>query len=270
MIDCDPGYRVIDMHTHMGPEYCLYYPEHDADSIVRYMDEVGVELILSSPVEDLMDGSSRRSQIRDAMRRYPDRIRGYYCVNPLLGYSPEGIAREFKEYPGYAGLKFLPDYHRVNLNDDVYKPAFEYANAEHMLVLSHTWGVSMNGESCNSVDKVIDVLDRYPNIVFLMGHSCQGQVDLAIDVACSYANAYLDLCDTGRLNGVIEKMVRRAGAEKVVFGTDVPMQGFCFQLGCVLGARITQEEKRAILRENALRILAATQKNNTADNKEET
>ena len=53
-------------------------------------------------------------------------------------------------------------------------------------------------------------------------------------------------------------MVRRAGAEKVVFGTDVPMQGFCFQLGCVLGARIGADEKRLILRENALRILRTT------------
>ncbi|NLF29077.1 MAG: amidohydrolase family protein [Clostridiales bacterium] len=258
MINFHPDYKIIDMHTHMGLEYCLYYESHDADGIVRYMDEVGIEMILSAPVEDLMDGSSRRAQIHDAMRRYPDRIKGYYCVNPQLGYSPEGIAAAFREHPGYVGLKFLPDYHRVNLTDDVYRPAFEYADRERMLVLSHTWGVSMNGESCNSADKVVSVLDRYPNVVFLMGHSCQGQVDLAIDIARSYPNAYLDLCDTGRLNGVVEKMVRLAGAEKVVFGTDVPMQGFCFQLGCVLGARIGEEEKRLILRGNALRILRAT------------
>ena len=202
-----------------------------------------------------MDGSSKREQIRDAMRRYPDRIKGYYCVNPLLGFSPEGIAREFAEHPGYVGLKFLPDYHRTNLTDDIYRPAFEYADAHHMLVLSHTWGVSMNGESCNSADKVAGVLDRYKNITFIMGHSCQGQVDLAIEIARSYPNAYLDLCDTSRLNGVIEKMVREVGARKVVFGTDVPMQGFCFQLGCVLGAHIGDDDKKFILRGNALRIL---------------
>lgn len=260
MIDFHLPYRVIDMHTHMGLEYCLYYEDHDADGIVRYMDEVGVEFIVCAPVEDLMDGSSRRAQIRDAMARYPDRIRGYYCVNPLLGFSPEGIQREFEEHSGYVGLKFLPDYHRTNLTDDVYRPALEYADARHMLVLSHTWGVSMNGESCNSVDKVQKVLERYPNIHFIMGHSCQGQVDRAIDLARNFPNAYLDLCDTSRLNGVIEKMVRLAGAEKVVFGTDVPMQGFCFQLGCVLGARIGDDEKKLILRENALRILTSAGK----------
>ncbi len=258
MMRFHPDYKIIDMHTHMGLEYCLYYEDHDADGMVRYMDEVGVEFVVCAPVEDLMDGASSREQIRDAMQRYPDRIKGYYSVNPLLGVTPTEIQKAFATYPGYVGLKFLPDYHRTSLMDAAYRPALEYANAHGMLVLSHTWGVSMNGESCNSADKVVRVLDRYPNLVFLMGHSCQGQVDLAIDIAKSYPNAYLDLCDTGRLNGVIEKMVGAVGAQKVVFGTDVPMQGFCFQLGCVLGARISQAEKKLILRDNALRILKET------------
>lgn len=262
MIGFDLDYKIIDMHTHMGLEYCLYYENHDADGMVRYMDEAGVEFICCSPVEDLMDGSSRREQIRDAMRRHAGRIYGYYCVNPLLGFSPEGIRKEFAEHPGYVGLKFLPDYHRTPLSSEIYRPAFEYANENKMLVLSHTWGVSMNGESCNSWTEVQKVLERYPGITFIMGHSCQGQVDKAIELAVRYPGAYLDLCDTGRLNGVIEKMVRTAGAEKVVFGTDAPMQGFAFQLGCVLGARIGAEEKRMILRENALKILKNRRRNN--------
>ena len=32
---------------------------------------------------------------------------------------------------------------------------------------------SMNGESCNSADKVADILEKYRNITFLMGHSIQ-------------------------------------------------------------------------------------------------
>ncbi|MEG2624190.1 MAG: amidohydrolase family protein [Clostridia bacterium] len=251
-------YQVIDMHTHMGLEYCLYYPDHDADAMVRFMDECGIEFIACSSVEDLMDGGSERTEIEHAMRRYPTRIKGYYAVNPLLGIDTSAIARAFQENTGYIGFKFLPDYHRTALTDSVYAPAMAYADARHMLVLSHTWGVSMNGESCNSADKIVEILDRYPNIRFLMGHSCQGQVDLAIDIARSYKNAYLDLCDTCRLNGVVEKMVRLAGAEKVVFGTDAPMQSHRFQLGCVLGAHIGAEERKLILRDNALRLIEQT------------
>ena len=88
-----------------------------------------------------------------------------------------------------------------------------------------------------------------------MGHSIQGQVDEAIEIARYYPNAYLDLVDTCRLNGVVEKMVERAGAKKVIFGTDAPMQGYHFQLGAVIGARITPEDRKLILRDNALQIL---------------
>lgn len=251
-------YKVIDMHTHMGLEYCLYYPCHDADGMVKCMDEANIDFIISAPCEDLFDGDSRREQIVDAMRRYPGRIKGYYSVNPLLGVDPDAIDRDVQINPGYVGLKFLPDYHRTALTSPVYAPALEYADDHHMLVLSHTWGVSMNGESCNSADKVIGVLERYKNIRFLMGHSIQGQVDDAIEIAAHYPNAYLELCDTCRLNGVVEKMVKKAGAEKIVFGTDAPMQSFNFQLGAVLGARITPEERRLILKGNALRILEET------------
>ncbi len=251
-------YKVIDFHTHMGLEYCLYYPDHDADSMVKTMDECNVEFIVSSPCEDLFDGDSTRRQITDAMKRYPERIKGYYCVNPTLGADPEEIRKSFRENPGFVGLKFLPDYHRTPLTSSTYAPVMELANEHRMLVLSHTWGVSMNGESCNSASEVVGILEKHPNITFIMGHSIQGQVDLAIEIAKTYPNAYLDLCDTCRLNGVVEKMVSRAGAEKVIFGTDAPMQSHNFQLGCVIGARISDAEKRLILRENALRILETT------------
>lgn len=258
MISYSLNYKAIDMHTHMGMQNCLYYPDHDADGMVKAMDEAGIDFIVSSPVEDLMDGSTKRKLISEAMQKYPERIRGYYAINPLLGIDVKEIDKAFIENPGYAGLKLLPDYHRTNLTDDFYRPALQFADSHHMLVLSHTWGVSMNGESCNSADKIVAILDEYPNLVLLMGHSCQGQVDLAIEISIAYKNAYLDICDTSRLNGVIEKMVEKAGAQKVVFGTDAPMQSFHFQLGCVLGARIGEDEKRLILRDNAIRLLEAT------------
>ncbi len=257
MIRPELDYKPIDFHTHMGLEYCLYYPDHDADSMVKTMDEANIDFIVCAPCEDLFDGSSKREQLTDAMRRYPDRIKGYYSVNPVLGVDVDEIRRAFREHPGYIGLKFLPDYHRTALTDPIYAPALALAAEYQIPVLSHTWGVSMNGESCNSADKVIGVLERHPELTFIMGHSIQGQVDDAIAIAKRFPNAYLDLCDTCRLNGVLEKMVREVGAEKILFGTDAPMQSHQFQLGCVIGAKISDQEKKLILRENALRILAA-------------
>lgn len=248
-------YKLIDMHTHMGPEYCYYYPEHDADSMVKYMDECGIELIVSAPCEDLFVKGFARQDIVKAMQKYPDRIKGYFAFNPNLPTSSKELEQTFRENPGYVGIKFLPDYHRTNITDPAYAEALEFANDRGLIVLSHTWGLSMNGEQCNSADKIAAILDKYPNIRFIMGHSIQGQTELAIELANRYENAYLDLCDTGRFYGMVERMVAEAGAHKVLYATDAPMQGYRFIQGAVLAADITDAQKKMILRDNAARLL---------------
>lgn len=255
MIDFKIDYKPIDIHTHMGPEYCIYYPDSDADGMVKYMDECNIEMIVSAPCEDLFLVDTKRQDIANAMRKYPDRIKGYYCFNPNSDDTVRDIERAFDENPGYVGLKFLPDYHRTFVTDKRYAGALEFANERGLLVLSHTWGVSMNGEQCNSADKILKLVETYPNMNFIMGHSIQGQTELAIDIAKNHDNAYLDLCDTGRFNGMVEKMVAEVGAEKVLYATDAPMQGYRFIQGAVLGANITAEEKYLIFRGNAERLL---------------
>jgi predicted TIM-barrel fold metal-dependent hydrolase len=258
MIPTWPDYKIIDMHTHIGPEYPLCLRDYDADGIVKVLDEANIEFIIATPCEDLFTGNSKREVIIDAMTRYPDRIKGYYGINPNLKNEPKEIYEAFKKYPGFMGFKFLPDYHRTALTDPLYERFFAIADAYNMLILSHTWGLSMNSETCNSADKVAAVLEKYQNITFIMGHSIQGQIDEAIKIAAGYPNAYLDLCDTGRINGVIEKMVTVAGPEKVLFGTDCPMQSPLFCLGAVMAAEISERDRRLILRDNALRILSQT------------
>ena len=248
-------YKMIDIHTHMGPEYCIHYTMHDADSMVEYMNECGVELIVSSPCEDLFVTGTYRKDITEAMRKYPDRIKGYFGFNPNTGVTVAEIEKAFDENPGYVGIKVLPDYHRTNITDKSYEDVLRFANERKLIVLSHTWGVSMNGESCNSADKIVQILDKNPDITFIMGHSIQGQTELAIEIAKNYPGAYLDLCDTGRFNGMVERMVREVGAEKVLYATDAPMQGYHFIQGAVLAADITDEERRLIFRGNAERLL---------------
>ncbi len=251
---------MIDMHTHMGTEYCIYYPEHDADSMVRYMDECGVEMIVSSPCEDLFASGSRREDITNAMRVYPDRIRGYFGFNPNEAPTVAEMERAFRENAGYVGLKLLPDYHRTLLSDKSYENALRFADERSLLVLCHTWGTSMNGEHCNSADQIAALVEKYTHLRFIMGHSIQGQTEYALDIAKRHDNAYLDLCDTGRFNGMIERMLKSVGAEKVLFATDAPMQGYRFIQGAVLAADITEEERRLIFRGNAERLLGLEKK----------
>ncbi|MBE6917870.1 MAG: hypothetical protein E7470_08245 [Ruminococcaceae bacterium] len=248
-------YKFIDVHTHMGPQYPVYVPENDVDSMVRYMDECNIEYIISAPMQDLFVTGFCREDITDAMRRYPNRVKGYFSFNPNVPASAMEMEKAFAENPGYVGLKFLPDYHRTNITDPKFEEALAFANENELLLLSHTWGLSMQGEQCNSADKIAMILEKYPKINFIMGHSIQGQTELAIDLAKTYRNAYLDLCDTGRFYGIIEKMVDGAGADRILYATDAPLQGYRFIQGAVFSADITEEQRRMIFRDNAARLL---------------
>ena len=68
-------------------------------------------------------------------------------------------------------------------------------------------------------------------------------------------NVYLETCSSFRSPGVIERLVMEAGADRVIFGSDTPLMGPRCQIGKILTAKISDQEKRLIIGENACRIL---------------
>lgn len=247
---------IIDTHTHMGPIYGLRLPNSSVDDMVKSMDRHNVEFIITAPHSALFATGTKNSEAEAAMRKYPGRIRGYFCFNPNYPNGISEIEAAFRDHPGYVGFKILPDYHKTRLDGGAYRAVFDYASERGLPVLSHTWGQAMyDGNAYSGIPMIRSVLSEYPKLVFIMGHSAQGQCDEAIEVAVKYENAYLELTDTYRINGLLEKMCRRAGSKKVLFGTDLPWYSPAYCLGCILFARITDEEKRDIIRGNILRIL---------------
>ena len=250
------SFSVIDAHTHMGAYYGFSIFRPDAKDMIKSMDKYGIEFAISAPHSCLFDPLSNNAEIKQAMKEYPERILGYFSVNPHVPVTEHEIDQAFKENPGFVGIKLLPDYHKARLDSKAYRVALKYANHHGLPVLSHTWDDSdYNGQSYSTVGMIEKVLEEYPGVHFLMGHSVQGKVDEAIQLAISYPNAYLELTDTYRFNGVIERMCRGAGSEKVIYGTDLPWFDQSYGMGCVLFAYINDEEKTNILRNNILRII---------------
>ena len=67
-------------------------------------------------------------------------------------------------------------------------------------------------------------------------------------------NLYLDTCTSLSFKGLVERLCQDAGAEKVVFGSDMVFLSLPQQIGKILFAGITDDEKRLVLAENAKRI----------------
>ena len=265
---------IVDMHGHLGPAGSLYLPAAPLDKMLRAMARAGVSRIVCAPHEALLaDPGQGNRLMQETIDRHPDTFLGYWSLNPNHPALIERAAEDFRATRGFVGFKCLPDYHTYPITGDRYAPALEFANAEGLLALVHTWG----GSGFDSPQMIETVAQRYPCATFIMGHSGYGDWESAVRVAHDLPNVYLELTavyvahDFGNqpggsgtplpfasclhVSGIIEFMVERATSRKIVFGTDMPWYSPHYAAGSVLFARISDEARHDILHRNAERLI---------------
>lgn len=245
--------KIIDTHTHMGGIYGCALPVSGIDGCIKLMDEENVESIWCSSHADLfnINEDNINSETKELIKRYQSRVKGYYVFNPNRKETYLRGINEVLSNKSFIGFKFLPNYHNAALDGDGYAEVLEFADKNKLIVLSHTWGDKPH----NSMKEVINILKCYHNLTFITGHSAPGDLDGAIAAARKYENAYLDLCDIHRHAGIVEKMVKSVGAERVLFGTDMPWYDPDYCIGSVLCAKISDADREKIFYKNAERLL---------------
>jgi len=220
--------------------------------MIGTMDECGVRMLVFSHHTALFVPELGNSRSVEAVRRYPDRLRAYCVVNPNY---PEQLRADLAQFPDnrdvFVGFKFLSDYHRIAITDDRYRPAWEYAQDHGLLVLMHTWG----GSSFDGPKLIEQIAPLYPGAKLLLGHSCHGEWDAAVDLARCFPNVYLELTAVLDDRGPLEKFVAEAGADRLLFGTDLPWFDPHHGIGVLLSADITDDDRHCICHTNAEKLL---------------
>ena len=244
---------LYDLHGHWGPFYGIHMPVSEDEAAVAYLERARVKLFAFCHHASLFAPDIGNAANVEIVRRFPDLLRAYCAINPNY---PDIVEKDLAAYDHYrdvyVGLKILSPYHGVSLDDDLYRRAFEFANERKLTVLMHTWG---GPDNCG-YRQVKNVLDRYPGITAILGHSLHGDWAHAIELARDYPNAYLELTAVVDERGVLEAFVEGAGSEKIVFGTDFPWFSHFYYIGAVLGADITDEDRRNVFHRNAERLLS--------------
>jgi predicted TIM-barrel fold metal-dependent hydrolase len=241
---------VFNTHAHYGPYGAIYFPRKgEADAMLAAMDHAGVRIALISSHAALRDPIHGNEVTATAVAAHPSRFRGYLVANPnYRGQTEKDVARfDHWRERGFVGFKLHPGIHAYPLTGPAYQPVFEFADARRIPVLSHTWG---SDENCGT-KQVREIIQTYPNVPFLAGHSCYGEWDTVIALANEHDNLYLELTAAYAVNGVLERMVAGAGANKILFGDDLPWFDPLYAVGCVLCAHINDDDRHAILHRNA-------------------
>lgn len=239
--------NVIDMHGHLG-RYAHAVPDVSPRSIVEIMDRTGISVVICSRMTFASpDTDFGNALVLDAIRAFPGRILGYVGIHP---FGKEKVREDVEKWlnEGFTGLKL----HNVNgfrYGDESYESAYEIADKRCLPVLFHTGGEEVEFEDICAISA------RYPNMSILLAHSGCTNEEGYIKMARECANVYLDLTLSVSPRGLVRRLVEAVGAERIVWGSDVYFFSNTQQLGKVVGADISEEDKRKILSINAIGIL---------------
>ncbi|WP_144935400.1 amidohydrolase family protein [Paenibacillus sp. 32O-W] len=185
-------------------------------------------------------------------RRYPDRVAGYCYVNPRHGEKALADFRRRIEDQGMIGLKL---WVATLCNDPLAFPFIEQAIAYRAPILVHSWRKAVGQLPYESTaGHVADLARRYPEARIIMAHM-GGQVESAMNVIAPYPNVSTDTSGTPIGAHEVALAVERLGADRVIFGSDLPGACLASNLGKVLCAGLSPEAVKQITKGNMSRLL---------------
>ncbi|MBI4278223.1 MAG: amidohydrolase [Armatimonadetes bacterium] len=218
---------IIDAHAHFGPglrSTAPFGPLFDIPngrSLIGRMNRTGIQRAVAFAPRwqggAFIDPDYRKANaaIARGVKRYPDRLVGFARVNPKFGKKAAAeLERCFTQY-GFCGLKLDPETEAFSpLDLDLLGPLMEICQARGAPVLMHT--------SFHPAQPLqsLELIDAFPKINFILGHMGYRIVSDAVITAEAARNVYLET--SGNMPSYIARTVKRMGAERMLFGTDMP------------------------------------------------
>ena len=245
---------ILDFHAHMHNSPGIYFPSASPEKMIETMKRCNTKLTVFCSHHALNYAECEEEYNLNEAKRFPDYFRAYHAVIPNETDFKQTVERFEKNKRYYFGFKFHCDWHSTPLTDDAYKPFLEYMNANKLPALLHTWGKSEN----DGADIIKKVADRYPNAIFICGHSFHGDWKYGAEITKDCPNMMPELTAVTDNCGAIELLCDIVGSDRILFGTDLPWFDTHQGIGAVLSADISDDDMRNIFHRNGERLFGIT------------
>jgi predicted TIM-barrel fold metal-dependent hydrolase len=251
---------IFDCHVHLPSpglnltwEWEPFTP--DIPSAIKYLRRCGVNLVLANSMRGEIASTpeemkAANDEIAQAASDFPDFIVPACLINTNFPEQSllelERCSKELNiawigELCGYAG-GYTYDTH-------AFGQAVALATRLEMVIHIH-----------NDDDADMDRLClEFPKTTFVLAHLGDGpdEVQRRIDLTTRHPNLYLDICGNGfERMGILEKAVKTAGAERVLFGSDFTINDPAGVIARIEHSDHDEETRRKILGGNLTRLLS--------------
>ncbi|WP_022664828.1 amidohydrolase family protein [Desulfospira joergensenii] len=273
---------IIDTHVHLfpdkikkdrsqffkgEPEFKLLYDSPKAsiavaDELVETMDEQGVDISVGGgfPWRNPELARQNNDVIIEAVRKYPDRIRGLACFDTAW----TGAAREAERCldAGLSGVGELAFYlsgiDRAALKalDPVMEVLRSRGNLPCMIHTNEPLGHAYPGKTPVTLEQINDLARTFPDNRIILAHWGGGIFFYHVmkkQLKADLKNIWYDTAASVFLyDSTIYDMAERAGVlDKVLFGTDYPLLKPGRYYADLDQSGLTREQKEMVLGKNA-------------------
>jgi uncharacterized protein len=249
---------IIDAHCHIGTWPQFHIPDASTVTLLRTMDQLGIERAIAAPLASLLGQAERGWQEGCAAHRESGgRILLYAVFDPRSSDSLEFVQRTLDD-PAVVGIKIHPAFHECPADDPRWRPLWELAAARRVPILTHSWCISDYNPTQRHAQPGLfaGYLQEFADVTLILGHA-GGRYEghcAAAALARAHGNVYLDLAGDSYSLGLVEYLVAAVGAQRILYGSDLTWIDPRTQLGMILDADIAEADKAAILRDNAVRL----------------
>jgi predicted TIM-barrel fold metal-dependent hydrolase len=233
--------EIIDSLTFLGET--LYWNQ-SAEKLIKRMDKNKIDLAIATSPPPGPDYTEANRRVYEAVKKNPDRIIGFFRVNPH--YKEKALAdaeTAVKEW-GFKGFKMDPTNEAFSLTPSSAEGVLELARKLKVPVYFHT------GDSifCPP-ERVEHIAQLYPKVTLMMHASAQTAA-----MAMRQTNIVLA---TGPLGTpmLLDVASKRFDTKRLVFSTRAPIGFPELELRIVGLSTLDKDIKAQIMSENIKRIL---------------
>jgi predicted TIM-barrel fold metal-dependent hydrolase len=259
---------IIDIHGHLGNINFAPFWQADAAALEKYCAEANVDKLCVSASRSIMYDVREGNAELDLALKKSEKLLGYVVYDPIFPES-EADLELIKSNSKFRGVKIHPDYHGYSLDSKRCRDKVEAIADQVPMMLFHV--SCMPGTGFSPALTVADIAKHHPDTQFVLAHMAGtyqngnypyfpnlDSLEKVMEVCTD--NVYVDTAHYLMYvyPGVMEKMYSLAGADHIVFGTDVPLQGpmqMRFAIEAINALDIPQEDKDKIFYKNAEKVL---------------
>lgn len=258
-----PTISAIDVHAHYGRYFrsgmsplCNEFMSGDACEVSIRSKAASIEWTIVSPLTALLprgggDAAAGNVEAEKVVAETAGLLQ-YVVIDPRNAGTFEQ-AREMLRNPRCVGIKIHPEEHCYPISEHGAE-IFEFAASVKAVVLTHS------SEQNSLAADFVPFANEFPDVKLILAHiGCGWDGDMTHQVRAvqqsRHGNIYADTSSASSITpGLLEWAVKEIGVDRVLFGTDSPLYHAGMQRARIDHGGFTDDEKRAILRDNAVRL----------------